>query len=116
MNILLISLCASVLSLLYGVVLMWQVLKKPQGNEKMISIAKAIQEGASAYLKRQYKTVAVVGVIITAILWYWLGMVTAIGFIIGAVASALAGVIGMLVSTRANVRVTEEARQNFHSE
>ncbi|MBI2626799.1 MAG: sodium-translocating pyrophosphatase [Parcubacteria group bacterium] len=116
MNILLFALGASVLSLLYGVVLMWQVLKKPQGNEKMISIAKAIQEGASAYLKRQYKTVAVVGIIVAAILWYWLGVVTAVGFIVGAVASAVAGVIGMVVSTRANVRVTEEARQTFPAE
>jgi len=113
MNILLISLLASVAALLYGAFLIWQVLKKSPGDGKMREIQKAIQEGASAYLKRQNKTVFVVGIIAVLILWKWLGMATAVGFAVGAVASALAGYVGMMVAVRANSRVAEEARQDF---
>ena len=103
-------------ALAYGAVLIWQVLGKPQGDEKMREIARAIQEGASAYLTRQYKTVFIVGVVAVLILWKWLGGMLALGFVIGAVASALAGFVGMMVAVRANVRVAEAAHQDFLSE
>ncbi|MBI4158425.1 MAG: sodium-translocating pyrophosphatase [Candidatus Yanofskybacteria bacterium] len=113
MNILLFSLLASVASLGYGAFLIWQVLAKPQGDEKMREIQKAIQEGASAYLSRQNKTVFWVGLAAVLVLWYWLGTVLAIGFVVGAIASALAGYIGMMVAVRANVRVAEEAKHGL---
>ncbi|MEK7603592.1 MAG: sodium-translocating pyrophosphatase [Patescibacteria group bacterium] len=113
MNILLFSLLASIASLGYGAFLIWQVLKKPTGDEKMREIQKAIQEGASAYLSRQNKTVFWVGLVAVLMLWYWLGPVLATGFVVGAVASAFAGYIGMMVAVRANVRVTEEAKHGL---
>ena len=113
MNILLISLLASLASLAYGAILIWQVLKKSAGDEKMREIQKAIQEGASAYLRRQYKTVFFVGLIAVLILWKWLGVMTAIGFAIGAIASALAGYVGMMAAVRANARVAEEAKRGL---
>src|SRR3989344_8138797 len=99
-HILSISLTASLVSLAYGAFLIWQILKKSPGDEKMQSIQKAIQEGAEAYLKRQNRTVLAVGVVVTAVLYMWLGMTTALGFAVGAVASAAAGYIGMMVSVR----------------
>ena len=113
MSILLFSLLASIASLGYGAFLIWQVLKKPTGDEKMREIQKAIQEGASAYLARQNKTVFWVGLAAVLILWYWLGISLAAGFVVGAVASAFAGYIGMMVAVRANVRVTEEAKHGL---
>ena len=110
MNTLWFSLAAACASLAYGAFLIWQILKKPTGDEKMQSIQKAIQEGAEAYLKRQNKTVLAVGVVAAAVIYIWLGVTMAIGFLVGAVASAAAGYIGMMVSVRANVRVAEEAR------
>src|SRR3989344_2358687 len=113
MSILPFSLLASIASLGYGAFLIWQVLKKPTGDEKMRAIQKAIQEGASAYLARQNKTVFWVGLAAVLILWYWLGISLAAGFVVGAVASAFAGYIGMMVAVRANVRVTEEAKHGL---
>ena len=113
MNIILISLVAACASLGYGAFLIWQILKKPTGDEKMQAIQKAIQEGAEAYLKRQNMTVLAVGVVATAILWFWLGQLTAMGFMVGAIASALAGYVGMMVAVRANIRVAEEAKQGL---
>ena len=104
---------ASVASLGYGAFLTWQVLAKPQGDEKMREIQKAIQEGASAYLTRQNKTVFWVGLAAVIVLWYWLGAVLATGFVVGAVASAFAGYIGMMVAVRANIRVAEEAKHGL---
>lgn len=109
MNNLIFPLISSLLAIGYGLILISQILKKPAGNEKMKEIAMAIQEGASAYLKRQYKTVSLVGIIIALVLWKWLGVLVALGFIIGGLTSALAGYIGMMVAVRANVRVAEEA-------
>ena len=113
MNILLISLLASLAALIYGAFLIWLVLKKSPGDEKMREIQKAIQEGASAYLKRQNSTVFWVGLIAVLLLWKWLGYMTAIGFSVGAIASALAGYIGMMVAVRANARVAEEAKNGL---
>ena len=113
MSIMLFSLIGSLVSLGYGAYLIWQVLKKPTGDEKMQSIQKAIQEGATAYLKRQNQTVAVVGIVAVAILWFLLGQTMAMGFIVGAVASAFAGYVGMMVAVRTNVRVAQEARHGL---
>lgn len=100
------------MAIIYGLTLIESITKLPEGNEKMRSIAKAIQEGAKAYLNRQYKTVAIVAAVLFVIIWLIkpLGLSTAVAFIIGAFLSALAGYIGMNVSVRANVRTTEAAR------
>src|SRR3989344_1141960 len=116
MNILLFSLISSVAAIAYGLFLMWQVLRKPTGDEKMRLIARAIQEGAWAYLKREFVVVLGVGVVLALVLWRLIDAWTTVGFVIGAVASLLAGYIGMFVAIKSNVRVTEAARQDFPSE
>jgi len=105
---------ASIIAILYGVYLATWVMSQKAGNEKMKEIANAIQEGAKAYLNRQYKTIAVVAVVVFGILLLSLGKNTAVGFAIGALASALAGYIGMNVSVRANVRTAEAARSSMN--
>ena len=110
MNLYYLVLVCGVIALLYGAWAVRSVLAAPAGNERMQEIAAAIQEGASAYLNRQYTAIAVVGVIIGILLGFWLGAFSAIGYAIGAVLSGLAGFIGMHVSVRANVRTTEAAR------
>ena len=108
-----LALGAGILSVLYGLYLISWILKQPEGNEKMKEIAKAIQQGASAYLNRQYTTVAMVGVVVFLILGFVINWVTAIGFLVGAILSALAGYIGMNISVRANVRTAEMARKGM---
>jgi len=93
--------------------LIWGVMKKSPGDEKMVAIQKAIQDGAAAYLKRQNRTVFFVGIVAVLILWKWLGFPIAVGFVVGAVASALAGYIGMMIAVRANGRVAEEAKHGL---
>ncbi len=100
---------ASALALLYGVITATWVLRQPAGNERMQEIAAAVQEGANAYMNRQYSAIGVVGAIIFVILGVALEWATAIGFAIGAILSALAGYIGMYISVRANVRTAQAA-------
>lgn len=104
------ALASALVAIIYGLFISRYILSKPTGNKKMVEIAEAIQTGARAYLNRQYKTVAVVAVVVAVILFFAIGMTTAIGFLVGAILSALAGYIGMNISVRANVRVAEAAR------
>ena len=104
---------AGVLAVVYGIVTSISVLSADTGNEKMQEIAGAIQEGASAYLSRQYSTIAIVGLVILVISYFLLGLEVSIGFLIGAVLSGIAGYIGMLVSVRANVRTTQAASKSL---
>ena len=107
MDIMHLIIGSGVLAVLYGIITSLSVLSADTGNEKMQEIAKAIQEGAGAYLSRQYSTIAIVGVVILIISYLLLGLEVAIGFLIGSVMSGIAGYIGMLVSVRANVRTTQ---------
>src|SRR3989344_5528568 len=100
---LLLVLVTSVLALLFAIVSAFRVLKKDPGTPKMVEIAKAIQEGASAYLNRQYKIVFIFVVILAVIFGVLFNLTTAISFVFGAVLSALAGYVGMHISVRANV-------------
>jgi len=107
MDIMYLIIGSGVLAVLYGIITSLSVLSADTGNEKMQEIAKAIQEGAGAYLSRQYSTIAIVGVVILIISYFLLGLEVAVGFLIGSVMSGIAGYIGMLVSVRANVRTTQ---------
>ncbi|MBT4938359.1 MAG: sodium-translocating pyrophosphatase, partial [Rhodospirillaceae bacterium] len=109
-NVSMLIIACGVIGLLYGIYAIRSVLAAPAGTEKMQEIAAAIQEGASAYLNRQYTAIAVAGVVIGVVLGFLLGGTVAIGFAIGAILSGVAGYIGMNVSVRANVRTAEAAR------
>lgn len=112
-TIMMLILGAGVLAIVYGIWAIRSILAASPGNERMQEIAAAIQSGASAYLNRQYSTIAVVGVVIAVIVYYLLGELQSIGFIIGATLSAVAGYVGMLVSVRANVRTTHAASESL---
>jgi K(+)-stimulated pyrophosphate-energized sodium pump len=106
--------CAAV-AIAYGIGLTYWVLSRPDGNDRMREIAKAVQEGAAAYLRRQYITIGIVSIVPFLLLGFYnkLGWGTAIGFLVGAVLSAAAGFIGMNVAVRANVRTAEAAREGL---
>ncbi len=104
--------CAG-LALLYGLLATRSVLSASAGNERMQEIAAAIQEGANAYLNRQYTTIGAVGLVVGGLLWFFMNTPVTIGFFIGAILSGLAGYIGMNVSVRANVRTAEAARHGI---
>ncbi len=108
------AISAGLLAVIYGMISTRWIIKQPAGNQRMQEIAQAIQEGASAYMNRQYSTIGIVGLVLFILLGITLDWYTAIGFAIGAIFSALAGYIGMFVSVRANVRTAEAAKQGVN--
>ncbi len=109
-----LSIGSGIVPLAFGALSTRWVLKQPAGSDRMQEIAAAIQEGAKAYMDRQYMTIGAVGVVLFIALFLALGWPTAVGFAIGAVLSALAGYIGMYVSVRANVRTAEAATKGVN--
>lgn len=112
-NALPIAIGAGCLSILYGLFLTFQVLKNPRGDQKMNDIADAINEGAQAYMKRQYTVVAIIGFLIFVLLYFVFNAVTAAGFATGAIFSTVAGVIGMNVAVRSNIRTAQAAKKGL---
>ena len=106
-------LACGVLAVVYGVWASRSILSAPAGNKRMQEIASHIQEGARAYLNRQYTTIGIVGAVIFSVIWGLLGLKVGIGYLIGALLSGAAGYIGMNVSVRANVRTAEAARKSL---
>lgn len=111
---LIIALVCALIGIAYGVISIFSILSKSRGNDEMKRISNAIQEGAIAYLARQYKAISIVGVILFIAMWFTLGSYSAIGFAIGALLSGLAGYIGMHVSVRSNSRTAEAAKQGIN--
>ena len=120
-NAILVAVICGLIAVIYGILLIRWLMKQPAGDELMQKVAGAVQEGAKAYLARQYRTIAMVGVVVFVVLLVALGLGkdwtygwhAAVGFVIGAVLSAAAGYIGMMVSVRVNVRTAEAARKGL---
>ncbi len=110
---LIFAMLASIISIVYGLYLTFDVLKKPKGEKKMNDISDAIAEGAGAYMKRQYSVVGIIGIVIAIILYFAFDWITSLGFIIGAVFSGIAGVIGMNVAVRSNIRTAQAAKKGL---
>jgi K(+)-stimulated pyrophosphate-energized sodium pump len=110
---LIFSISASLLSIVYALILTYVVLKNPKGDKKMNDISDAIAEGAAAYLKKQYMVVGIIGIIIAAILYFAFNPITAAGFAVGAIFSAIAGIIGMNVAVRSNIRTAQAAKKGL---
>lgn len=116
MSIEMYAIVAALTAVVFALYLAWQTNKFPEGEGKMVEISKAIREGAGAFLNRQYKTVAYVAIAVAIIIYFSLGKLgptTAVGFLIGAIASAVAGYIGMYVAVRANVRTAQAAKNGL---
>lgn len=110
----LIIVLSGIVAVLFALFKIHSVFKQSCGNKKMMQVAGAIQEGAKAYLNRQYSTISIVGILLAILLWIFLSSYVAIGFILGAILSGVAGYIGMNISVRANVRTAEAARISIH--
>ena len=114
-NTLILIILSGFLAIIYGFIVGKQILAASPGNKRMQEIASAIQEGAKAYLNRQYKTIAVVGIIVLLVVSYLFNILVGIGYFIGATLSGVAGYVGMLISVKANVRTAEASRKSLQS-